>query len=417
MPQICLELYSNSSKAWTPAAILKFHPGGDFELDYDLDYAADALDKKDDRALSLAYPVQIPKFKGTLPGFILDLIPQGDPLKRILSRHGITSADNYFDILSIIPLAAPGNIRIGEPWKTPGSNKGSHPGFLLQDILDHKEEFVSYMERSGAPIGGTSGVGGGSPKFLLREDFQGRYHAEGWLDDSKTRRALLVKFPYTDSQNSHELARLEKQYYDLIQDLPVRSGEPMRIHDDILFITRFDRIPEKGGLTYCGLESFYAAHNVNIPGAPLLHEDNLKLIAKHCSDPQAEILEYVKRDILNKALSNTDNHGRNSSFLKSDGNISLSPVYDLTAMRFFKGDFIVELTKWTNEHQQIRARLKWISQTFKLDEDRLVMELRSFRTLLSELEDRLADVGVSRDWIEKTSDDRRNAIQVLQALK
>lgn len=361
--------------------------------------------------------MQIPQFKGQLPGFILDLIPQGDPLKRILSRYGIANTDNYFDILSKVPLAAPGNIRVREPWNELEANKRNHAGFLLQDILEHKEEFIEYMERSGAPIGGTSGVGGGSPKFLLREDFQGRFHAEGWLDDNKTKRSLLVKFPYTDSQNSHELARLEKQYYDLIQDIPVRSGEPMGIHDDILFITRFDRLPEKGTLIYCGLESLYAAHNINIPGAQLLHEDNLRLIAKHCSDPHTEILEYVKRDILNRALSNTDNHGRNSSFLKINGHISLSPVYDLTAMRFFKGDFIVELTKWTSEHQQMRTRLKWISRTFNLDEDRLVMELRTFATIVGELEDRMETAGVSRDWIEKTSEDRRNAMQSLQPLK
>ena len=72
-------------------------------------------------------------------------------------------------------------------------------------MTQRNRDFIDYMESSGAHIGGPSGAGGGSPKFLLREDEKGRLHAEGWLDDHKTAKAYLVKLPYTDSENSQHI--------------------------------------------------------------------------------------------------------------------------------------------------------------------------------------------------------------------
>jgi hypothetical protein len=62
-----------------------------------------------------------------------------------------------------------------------------HPGFTKDEIIAAKENFVDYMETHVAPVGGTSGAGGGAPKFLLREDYNGRFHADGYLDDTKTK--------------------------------------------------------------------------------------------------------------------------------------------------------------------------------------------------------------------------------------
>lgn len=39
MRQISLEIYKNASETWASAAILRFHSAGNFELEYDLDYA------------------------------------------------------------------------------------------------------------------------------------------------------------------------------------------------------------------------------------------------------------------------------------------------------------------------------------------------------------------------------------------
>ncbi len=42
--------------------------------------------------------------------------------------------------------------------------------------------------------------------------------------------------------------------------------------------------------------------------------------------------EWVVRDFLNIAFGNSDNHGRNTSFLKTEAGIRLAPVYDFAPM-------------------------------------------------------------------------------------
>jgi serine/threonine-protein kinase HipA len=404
-----LTVQIRTAGGWRDAATLAFVTSTIVEIEYDLDYAVSCLGERDSRALSVSKPVDTMPYRGPLPGFLLDLVPQGEPLRRILARYRIQDPTDYRTILASVPIAAPGNLRIKEPWTALDNLRASyrHGGFPLSDIIQHNTEFVDYMERHGAPIGGTSGAGGGSPKFLLRQDAQGHFHAEGMLDDARTRRCLLIKFPYTDSANSALLSRTEKLYYDFLRALPVCTGREIEIHDDILFIERFDRVPDGNGrLHYFGLESLYGAHDINTPGAQLWHEDNVQLLAKQSTEPLEDIIEYLKRDILNKVLANTDNHGRNTSLLKSEEVIRLSPLYDVTAMKFFAGDFIVELTRWKQEHSRLQDQLVWIAGKLSITTAPLVAALRGLHEALGDTEATLKKIGVPLDFINRARPDR-----------
>jgi serine/threonine-protein kinase HipA len=292
-----------------------------------------------------------------------------------------------------------------------------HPGFSLDDIVRHHTEFVDYMEQHGAPIGGTSGAGGGSPKFLLRQDALGKFHADGMLDDAKTSQCFLVKFPYSDSSNSVQLSHTEKLYYDLMRELPVNAGAAIAVHGDILFVSRFDRQHAGGGrILYLGLESFYGAHDVNIHGARLSHEDNLLLLQKYSSDATADAIEYLQRDILNKILGNTDNHGRNSSLLKKEGSIRLAPIYDVTAMKFFVGDFIVELTRWQDQQATLRKQVAWIAANLEIPRPLLIARIRHLSNSLGDVAAKLRRLGVPPAFIEGTADERARMMQEMQEL-
>ena len=50
-------------------------------------------------------------------------------------------------------------------------------------------------------------------------------------------------------------------------------------------------------------------------------------------DKMAFVIEWVKRDLLNIAFGNSDNHGRNTAFLRDDNNIWLSSIYDFAPMK------------------------------------------------------------------------------------
>jgi serine/threonine-protein kinase HipA len=410
----------DSLLGWLDAGSLVFHDKNDVSVEYDLDYVCNHLQKNGSYAFSIRFPVDFAPYRGPIPGYLVDWVPQGQILKRLLGRYGITHDDDFGAILSRAPLASPGNLRVKEPWELIEKNRPSyrHPGFTKDEIIAAKENFVEYMETHGAPVGGTSGAGGGAPKFLLREDYKGRFHADGYLDDTKTKQAYLIKFPFTDSNNSRLLAKTEKAYHDFLRGLPVFTVGNYEIYDDILFIPRFDRIREKDGrLHYHGLESLYSAHGINTHGQMLSHEANLTLIRYHATHWQNDIVEYLVRDIINQALSNTDNHGRNTSLIKIGSSVTLSPIYDVTAMRFFRGDFIIPLTNWDPPHQEMLARIDWIIKYLHVPSDMIKDHLRTLRdSYLVNLEDSLRKHHVPDTIIAESKDDRETILTQLAHL-
>lgn len=417
MSNLTIQIH-DSIEGWIDAAELRFRTGSKVEIEYDIDYATDFMGASDVRALSVNYPVTLEPFSGDIPGYLIDLIPQGQILKRLLNLSGINKDTDYEAILSRIPLASPGNIRIKEAWSLIERDRPTyrHPGFKRHDLLKANTNFLIYMEEHGAPIGGTSGAVGGAPKFLLREDGAGHFHADGYLDDNATKKAWLVKLPFTDSTNSKLILRTEKSYYDILIELGFQTGEALQWQQDILFIPRFDRIRRQDGrLHYYGLESFYSAHNINTHGQSLTHEANILLIERFSSEPEKDVLEYIKRDLINQALANTDNHGRNFSLLKSEGRISLSPLYDVTAMRLFEGDFIIPLTRWEPQHSDFTSRCEWICSHGKIDATILKECLRDFYDQISPLEDLMIRYEVPDEVIKLTEIDRKQCLTDLKS--
>lgn len=50
-------------------------------------------------------------------------------------------------------------------------------------------------------------------------------------------------------------------------------------------------------------------------------------------DKSAFVIEWIKRDLLNIAFGNSDNHERNTAFLRDENKIWLSPIYDFAPMK------------------------------------------------------------------------------------
>jgi serine/threonine-protein kinase HipA len=97
---------------------------------------------------------------------------------------------------------------------------------------------------------------------------------------------------------------------------------------------RFDRRVEDGKVIRLGQESLISAAGVAAFGHMDTHETYLGVIKSVCDDPAAETTEYVLRDILNLAMGNPDNHGRNTALQKdTDGTIRLTPLFDFCPMR------------------------------------------------------------------------------------
>ena len=57
------------------------------------------------------------------------------------------------------------------------------------------------------------------------------------------------------------------------------------------------------------------------------------------------VFEYLQRDLLNLILGNSDNHGRNTSILRTDKSVKLAPIYDLAPM-VMDDEGVTRTTKW-----------------------------------------------------------------------
>ncbi len=80
------------------------------------------------------------------------------------------------------------------------------------------------------------------------------------------------------------------------------------------------------------------------------HHEALIALHRCLTDFDSEILEYFRRDILNLAMGNRDNHGRNTAILKdTEGSIRLAPIFDF-GPSFLDARAIVRTMHWDGEH-------------------------------------------------------------------
>ena len=131
------------------------------------------------------------------------------------------------------------------------------------------------------------------------------------------------------------------------------------------------------------------------------------VIARFAADPEGEIIEYLRRDILNAALRNTDNHSRNTAFLKpSEGTAALSPLYDFAPM-FLDPEGIARSSRWGDDLEPKIGRPLWGKIAESLAPR---VEAKKLRALLARdaepverLPETLRECGVEDHVIEKVA--------------
>lgn len=330
--------------------------GGWFE--YDANFVLAHLDDSPACRAGLCYPVNFELYKSDRwPAFLLDILPSGAGRRVWLRRLGLT--DNGTADWQLLLNGAgnpPGNLRVAEAVIPPA---GPHPGFTKEEIVEKRADFIEYAEARGAVVAGATDVAGDAPKFLLARDRKRRWHPDGALEDRDVLDCWLVKFPRGKSEADRTVLRNEAPYYEVARRFGVRTGKQLKFGDDALFIPRFDREAHGGELARHGLESLSAAAGIAEYGRRGDHAVFCAAIAVFATDATAELREYLRREILNVALRNTDNHGRNSALLKyADGTVMLSPLYDFAPM-FLDPEGIPRSSRWEGELEPVIGRPAW----------------------------------------------------------
>ncbi|XQU08654.1 HipA domain-containing protein [Halomonas sp. LY9] len=113
-------------------------------------------------------------------------------------------------------------------------------------------------------------------------------------------------------------------------------------------------------------------------------------------DTASFVSEWVKRDLLNIAFANSDNHGRNTALLKTPQGIWWAPVYDFAPMKA-DPEGIVRTTTWGTPFEEGRE-FNWPAIAEHLSvyipPEQLMTELKALGSQLVGLKERLAARGV-----------------------
>lgn len=321
-------------------------------FDYEIEFVSDHLEHEGALGLisaSVHLPLGMNSFLlKNWPSFLLDLIPQGPARTQVCKREKIIdNQENDFLILLRGAINPIGNIRIKNDLNLFSGEK--FLGLTYEDIIEKNDRFVDHAVEMGALVAGGSGAQGMALKFLVNTDQNGLWHCDGALRDDQVRECFLVKFPRGKTENDKLILEAEKHYMDIARELKLKANSTLLYDRGILFIPRFDRKVLNGKLLRFGVESMSSALGQTQFGLISKIEDQIKVIKKFSSAPQEDILEFVGRDFLSIVLGNTDNHSRNTAFLKTDEQtVRLSPLFDFAPM-VMDEEMIPRASKWEKE--------------------------------------------------------------------
>lgn len=372
-------------------------------FEYDGDFALSHIDDSPISRVGLRYPVNFDLYETyRWPAFLLDILPSGAGRRVWTRRLGLDNNERAdWQLLMHGAGNPPGNLRIAEAVIPPA---GSHPGFTEEEIIEKNADFIEYAEEHGAVAAGATDVAGDAPKFLLVRDKNRRWHPDGALEDRDVLDCWLAKFPRGKSDADLNVLRNEAPYYEVARRFGVRTGGSLRFAAGTLFIPRFDRKAMDGQLVRYGLETLCSAAEIAEYGRSGDQGVFCNAIAAFATDKKNELHEYLRREILNVALRNTDNHGRNSAFLKLvNGTVMLSPLYDFAPM-FLDPEGIPRSSRWNKELEPTSGRPDWGKVAEELARHIDPKETRAFLAGHSEkvarLPETMQECGVEEGVIE-----------------
>jgi serine/threonine-protein kinase HipA len=394
-------------------------------LQYEADYAVAHMGARDHRALTVRAPVNLrTRDLPNWPSFLIDLLPQGAARKRIERVNNAPRSD--WALLGLGAVNPVGNLRV-RPAEARIQRK--HRGFELSDMVSRGDEFVEYAHELGATVAGATDTQGEAPKFWVVEDENGRWHPDNGALGFAVRRYMLLKFPVPEAGTAAaEILRHEALYQRVGQILGLRVTQQLpESVDGALLIPRFDRRFVGGAEVRLGVESLYSIGGVlDSAASSLRHHEVLIALASCVTHFDSELWEYIQRDLLNLALGNRDNHGRNMAVLKNvDGTLELAPIYDF-GPSFLDARAIARVIRWEGEDPGSRdwTRIMRNLQT-RLEESDIVLSnlpglvrsMRSFADKLDHLPGLMGECGIASDIIGQRSPEIERLARDLRALK
>lgn len=401
------------------------------ELNYLGNYALEHHEKDDLHAVSMNLPVSFFFDDKGRPGwltFLDDIMPSGASRRywvKHLDIEDLSIDEQDYVLLKFGTMSPIGNLRVKD--SLPERYEESDTlYFSLDDVKNRASDFLDYAQQRGAAAGGATGAGGEAPKLVLRCSTGDTKQNKIWIDpyqDDNTNQDLhyLVKYPRgSRSAIDCNILRAEFYYYHELTDMGFDTipTKNMRLEEGLnypsLWLPRFDiRFNEERHIEKFGMESVYSILDKGA-GVTLEHEATIRALIEKIThshmvqnqgydfDVQSFVIEWVKRDLLNILFGNSDNHGRNTSFLKGDGCIKLAPIYDFAPMKA-DPEGIPRTTKW-KAPLEVGGTYNFIGIAESLSDlvpsELLLSELKDTAEKCIDLKKRLVKRGVPKQIVE-----------------
>lgn len=344
------------------------------------------------------------------PAFLYDLVPQGKGRRYLLDALRLADSDNL-----VVPLLMAGAFNpIGclrlesalsffEEQVRKNPDPATAQGFDLDDVLTRSQGFLDHLSLHAMLASGTTGVQGAAPKFLLSVDNDGRWFADMALADDRAQAHWLVKLPRGKSEDDRAVLRNEAGYLRLAAACGMRSFAAPQLHGELLFVRRFDRQVSDGQVHRLHQESLASVCDLRGFGIPQRQQALLKGLRRVVSDPLRETIEFIRRDILNLAMRNTDNHARNTAVQRLvDGTVQLTPVFDFAPM-FLDPEVVVRGCHWRDATGKAQDNWTAVLESLEIDDHErgaIAAALHDFAPIVANLPVFARDCGIEPDVIE-----------------
>jgi serine/threonine-protein kinase HipA len=310
---------------------------------------------RDAAALSWTMPVRLDAVsRARWPAFLVDLLPQGYGRAELLRHLGLAeqpAAEADWPLLLAGAGNPIGNLRIKEShdWLQAQANATRVRGFSAADIAARGDDFTEFLAANGLFVAGSSGVQGEWPKILMTEARDGLFYLDHTLPDEDAAAHWLIKFGRGPDPALARILRLEAPYMRLALQLGLRVHGDLRLSGRALFIPRFDRVVTNQGVERVAQESLACLCDLAEFSPAPVHNLAIRQLGQAATAPEQEIIEYVKRDVVNVVLGNRDNHARNTAIQRlEDGTIRLTPLFDFAAM-LLHPDGIARRMRWQRD--------------------------------------------------------------------
>jgi serine/threonine-protein kinase HipA len=358
--------------------------------------------------------------------FLYDLVPQGRGRAYLLSKLQLADADDerIAPLLMAGAFNPVGNLRISSAvdfYKDAAAKDPSNvvaTGFTFRDIADRSEEFLEHISLHSMLAAGTTGVQGVAPKFLLTTNAGDRWFADLALADKLAHEHWLVKLPRGRHDDDRSVLRNEAAYLRLAAACGLHCRNDHKLVGEMLFVRRFDRVHQDGMLHRLHQESLASIVGQRGFGQSHAQQSLVAGIRQVVDDPLQQTIEFIKRDVLNLAMRNTDNHARNTAIQRTvDGRIALTPLFDFAPM--FKDPEVVARSCLWRDKQGVRQD-DWtqIIENLDVPDDEIPLIQHALNEFgrSNDLETRAQDCGVEKDVLAQCKKSIEKQLQQLERL-